>query len=116
MASRRLRKESLETARGLGAAGAIDFKKLREFETFRVVQAPAPYVPPSAPLPPNGVVSVVLQPRESVEWIWTTDTNGAHYVSGYTIVRPRRPARRGSGFSAEAAGTSASPRSRRAAR
>ena len=93
MANPRLRKELLETARGLHAAGAIDFKKLEEFETFRVVQAPAPFVPPSAPLPPNCVVSVVLQPGESVEWTWTTDANGARYVSGYTIVRPRRPAR-----------------------
>ncbi len=90
MGNRRLRKELLETARGLHAVGAIDFKKLEEFETFRVVQAPAPFVPPSAPLPPNGVVSVVLQPGESVEWNWTTDANGARYVSGYTIVRPRR--------------------------
>ena len=50
MANRRLRKELLETARGLHAADAIDFKKLQEFETFRLVQAPAPFVPPSAPL------------------------------------------------------------------
>jgi hypothetical protein len=49
MANRRLRKELLETARGLHAAGAIDFKKLEEFETFRVVQAPAPFVQASAP-------------------------------------------------------------------
>ena len=93
MANRRLRKELLETVRGLHAAGAIDFKKLQEFETFRAVRAPAPFVPPSAPLPPNCVVSVVLQPGESVEWTWTTDANGSSYVSGYTIVRPRRPAR-----------------------
>ena len=93
MASRSLRKESLETARGPHAAGTIDLKKLQEFETFRVVQAPAPYVPPSAPLPPNCVVSVVLQRGESVEWTWTTDANGARYVSGYTIVGARRPAR-----------------------
>ncbi len=93
MANPRLRKELLKTVRGLHTAGTIDFKKLQEFETFRVVQAPAPFVPPSAPLPPNFVVSVVLQPGESVEWTWTTDANGARYVSGYTIVRPRRPAR-----------------------
>ena len=90
MANRRLRKELLETVRGLHAAGAIDFKKLQEFEAFRVVQAPAPFVPPSVPRPPNCVVSVVLQPGESVEWTWTTDANGARYVSGYTIVRPQR--------------------------
>ena len=92
MANPRLRKELLETVRGLHAAGAIDFKKLQEFETFRVVQAPAPFVPRPASLPPNCVVSVVLRPGESVEWTWTTDANGARYVSGYTIVRPR-PAR-----------------------
>jgi len=92
MPNPRLRKELLATVRGLHAAGAIDFKKLQEFETFRVVQSPAPFVPPSAPSPPN-CVSVVLQPGESVEWTWTTDANGARYVSGYTIVRPRRTAR-----------------------
>jgi len=93
MANPRLRKELLETVRGLHAGGAIDFKKLQEFETFRVVQAPAPFVPPSAPLPPTCVVSVVLQPGEGVKWTWTTDANGARYVSGYTISRARRPAR-----------------------
>ncbi len=93
MANRRLRKELLETVRDLNAAGAIDFKRLREFETFRVVKAPAPFVPPSAPLPPNCVVSVALQPGESVEWTWTTDANGARYVSGYTIVGPQRRTR-----------------------
>jgi hypothetical protein len=36
MENPRLRKELLETVRGLHAAGAIDFKKLQEFETFRV--------------------------------------------------------------------------------
>ena len=54
------------------------------------VQAPAPYMPPFVPLPSNSVVSVALQPGESVEWTWTTDANGARYVSGYTIVRTRR--------------------------
>ena len=93
MANRRLRKELLEAARGLHAAGAIDLKKLQEFETFRVVQAPAPFVPPSAPLPPNRVVSVVLQPGESVEWTWTIDANSARYVSGYTITSHRRRTR-----------------------
>jgi hypothetical protein len=93
MANRRLRKELLETVRGLHAVGAIDFKKLQEFETFRVVQAPAPFVPPSAPLPPNCVVSVLLQPGESVEWTWTHDANGSRYVTGYTIIRPRRRTR-----------------------
>jgi hypothetical protein len=93
MANRRLRKELLETVRGLHAAGAIDVKKMQEFETFRVEHAPAPYVPPSAPLPPNSVVSVVLGAGESVEWTWTTDANGARHVTGYTIVEPRRTTR-----------------------
>jgi len=93
MANSRFRKELLETVVGLRAAGAIDLKKLEEFETFRVVRAPAPFVPPSAPLPPTCVVSAVLQPGESVEWAWTTDANGARYVSGYTISRPRWTAR-----------------------
>ena len=53
MANRRLRKELLETVRGLHAAGAIDVNKMQEFETFRVEHAPAPYVPPSASLPPT---------------------------------------------------------------
>lgn len=97
MPNRRLRKELLETVRGLHATSAIDFKKLQEFETFRVVQAPAPFVPPSASLPANCLVSVVVQPGESVEWTWTTDANGVHYVNGYTIVRARRRAKKGSG-------------------
>lgn len=93
MANRRLRKELLETVRGLHAAGAIDVKKMREFETFRVEHAPAPYQPPSAPLPPNSVVSVVLGAGESVEWTWTTAANGVHYVTGYAIVGARRTTR-----------------------
>ena len=93
MANRRLRKELLDTVRGLHAAGAIDVRKMQEFETFRVEHAPAPYVPPSAPFPPNSVASVVLGAGESVEWIWTTDANGARYVTGYTIVASRRSAR-----------------------
>ena len=53
----------------------------------RAVQAPAPNLPPFAPLPPNRVVSVVLRPGEDVEWIWTYAPNGASYVSGYTITK-----------------------------
>ena len=93
MANRRLRKEMRETMRGLHATGAIDFKKMQEFETFRVEHAPAPEAPPSAQLPLNSVVSVVLAAGESVEWTWTTGANGARYVTGYTIVGPRRKAR-----------------------
>ena len=63
---------------------------MQELETCRVEHAPAPYVPPFAPLPPNSVVSVVLGDGESVEWTWTTDASGARYVSGYTVVRPIR--------------------------
>ncbi len=93
MTNRRLRKELLETVRGLHAAGAIDIEKMQEFVTFRVEHAPAPEVPPSASCPPNGVMSVVLGAGERVEWTWTTDTNGTRYVSGYTIVGWRRKAK-----------------------
>jgi hypothetical protein len=41
MANRRLRKELLETVRDAHAAGAIDVKKLEEFETFRVERVAA---------------------------------------------------------------------------
>lgn len=68
---------------------AIDVKKMQELETFRVEHAPAPYVPPCAPLPLNSVVSVLLGAGEGVEWTWTIDASGARYVSGYTIVRPQ---------------------------
>ena len=57
---------------------------------LRVVYAPAPFLPPSASLPPNSVVSVVLDAGERVEWTWTTNPSGARYVTGYTISRPRR--------------------------
>jgi len=90
MADRRLREELLETVRDPHAAGAVDVRKMQEFETFRVVQAPAPFVPPSVPLPPTCVVSVLSRPGESVEWTWTHDANGARHVTGYTIIGPRR--------------------------
>lgn len=37
-------------------------------------------------LPPNRVVSVVLQPGQAVRWIWSTSADGTSYVSGYTVV------------------------------
>lgn len=46
MANPRLRKELLETVRGLHAADAIDFKKLQEFETFRVRRVVEPEARP----------------------------------------------------------------------
>jgi hypothetical protein len=102
MANRRLRRELLEAARGLHELGAIDLKTMREFESLskgtkstkrkvgrpRVVWAPAPALPAGAPLPPNRVLSVVLQPGEEVLWTWSTDAKGGSYVSGYTIVKP----------------------------
>ena len=97
MANRRLRRELLETVRDLHAAGAIDVKKMQEFSTFRVVRAPEPYAPPSVPLPSNSVVSVALNAEERVDWIWTTDRNGASYVTGYKIIKAavrRRKVRR----------------------
>lgn len=81
--------------------GAIDSKTMREFESLskgakpkkrevgqpRVVWAPAPALPARAPLPPNLVLSVVLQPGEEALRTWSTDAKGGSYVSGYTIVR-----------------------------
>ncbi len=66
--------------------------KLGEFGRSmpRVVYAPAPFLPPSVSLPPNCVVSVVLDTGECVEWTWTTDPSGARYVTGFTISKPRR--------------------------
>jgi putative transcriptional regulator len=40
MANRRLRKEIVETARGLYELGAVDGKTMREFESLRVQQPP----------------------------------------------------------------------------
>jgi len=51
MANRRLRKELLETVRGLHEAGAIDVRKMEEFETFRVEHAPGLFLLFSAQLP-----------------------------------------------------------------
>jgi hypothetical protein len=68
----------------------IPLPKKRLRSTPRVVYPPAPFLPPSATLPPNCVVSLVLEAGERVEWTWTTDPNGARYVTGYTISRPRR--------------------------
>jgi hypothetical protein len=51
----------------------------------RVVQAPAPALMPSAPLPTNRVMSVVLRPGEDVEWIWASSADGGSYVSGFVI-------------------------------
>jgi hypothetical protein len=59
----------------------------------RVVRVPAPILSAGAPLPPNHVVSVVLQPGERVEWTWTRDANGGSYVSGYAI-KPAQAVRR----------------------
>ena len=53
----------------------------------RVVHAPPPTLPSSAALSPKRVLSVVLKPNEDVEWIWTSTSDGATYVSGYTIVK-----------------------------
>lgn len=52
----------------------------------RIVAAPLP-TPASEKLPPNCVISVVLEDDEDVEWIWNTATNGVSYVSGYTIMK-----------------------------
>jgi hypothetical protein len=56
----------------------------------RIVTAPPPS-PASAKLQPNGILSVVLEADEDVEWIWTHTTDGTSYVSGYEIARKRVP-------------------------
>lgn len=56
----------------------------------RIVAAPTPTLLGAVPLPPNRVVSMVLQPGEELHWTWTSGPDGS-YVSGYTIINPRRP-------------------------
>ena len=53
----------------------------------RVVNAPPPTIPSSATLSPNRVLSVVLEPDEDIEWIWTAAAGGGEYVCGYNIVK-----------------------------
>lgn len=36
---------------------------------------------------PSGVISVELDENESVEWIWTTYSNGQRVVTGYNIIK-----------------------------
>jgi hypothetical protein len=55
----------------------------------RVVLAPEPDLM-AGQLAPNRVLSVKLKPGEEVEWLWTS-IPGGRYVSGYRIVRTRRP-------------------------
>lgn len=55
----------------------------------RVVLAPEPELM-AGQLAPNRVLSVKLKPGEDVEWLWTSIAGG-RYVSGYRIVRARRP-------------------------
>jgi len=107
VANRRLRRELLEAARGLHEVGAIGRRTMRELELLRkapkpkkrkvagprVACAPAPNLPTGAPLPPNRVVSVVLQPGEDVQWTWSANANGGSYVSGYTIIERSRRGR-----------------------
>jgi hypothetical protein len=52
------------------------------------VTAPAPLLHAAASLPPNHIISVLLNADEEVRWIWT-HTLGGSYVSGYTIVQSR---------------------------
>ena len=67
--------------------------KKRKRSMPRVVYAPVPISPPSAQLPLNCVVSVVLEAGERIAWTWMSDANGARYVTGYTIAGPRRATR-----------------------
>jgi hypothetical protein len=50
----------------------------------RIVTAPPPSPALGTPLP-NGILSVVLDADEDVEWIWTHTADGHSYVSGYAI-------------------------------
>jgi hypothetical protein len=52
----------------------------------RIVTAPPPF-PTLAQLPPNRVLSAVLEDDEEIEWVWSTTTDGVSYVSGYTILK-----------------------------
>ena len=36
---------------------------------------------------PSSVISVELDENESVEWIWTTYSNGQRIVTGYNIIK-----------------------------
>ena len=53
---------------------------------WRTVNAPSP-LSTSANGPLNRVLSVVLDADEDVRSSWTFTTDGASYVSGYTIVK-----------------------------
>jgi hypothetical protein len=49
----------------------------------RTVYAP----PPVGEGAVNRIDSVILAEDEDVEWQWTHDPDGTHFVSGYTIIR-----------------------------
>ncbi|MSQ48542.1 MAG: hypothetical protein EXR78_09220 [Deltaproteobacteria bacterium] len=52
----------------------------------RTAIAPAPSQA-TANLPPNRILSVILEAEEDVEWTWTSTVDGVSYVSGYTLVK-----------------------------
>ena len=56
----------------------------------RVVSPPSDNDPSVA----NRIVSVVLRPRERVQWDWTVLPDGRRYVSGYRILPAWRAAQR----------------------
>jgi len=64
---------------------------IRAGSKSKVVLAPEPELS-AGQLAPNRVLSVKLRPGEDVEWLWTSIAGG-RYVSGYRIVRTRRPLR-----------------------
>ncbi len=55
----------------------------------RIVTAPQPSLSlgSSATNIPSTVISVELNENESVEWIWTTYSNGQRVVTGYKIIK-----------------------------
>jgi len=62
-------------------------------KTVRVATAPAPLLHGTTALPPQCVNLVVLNPGEEVRWIWMHTPTGS-YVTGYSVVKPRRQRRR----------------------
>ena len=38
---------------------------------------------------PSSVISIELNENESVEWIWTTYSNGQRVVTGYNVIKNR---------------------------
>ena len=53
---------------------------------LRRVFPPQNLILPPQEMPPNRVLSVLVAPGEKVRWIWSMDSRGVSYVSGYEIL------------------------------